>query len=74
MSFTPHVTFNEDVMFCEKSGPQSQFQSSDYLNSILSFPPPSRQANLPLTAISQPVSQVEREHKPHPLEDIVTEH
>lgn len=74
MSFTPHVTFNEDVMFCEKSEHQSQYQSSDHLNSTLNFPSPNYQANIPLTTISQPTPQVEGEHQPHPLEDVATEH
>lgn len=74
LSFTPHVTFNEDVMFCEKSEHQSQYQSSDYLNSTLNFPSPNYQASIPLTAIGQPAPQVEGEYEPHPLEDVATDH
>ncbi|KAI0992724.1 hypothetical protein K3495_g15461, partial [Podosphaera aphanis] len=84
LSFTPHVTFNEDVMFGEKPEPGDQQQSvRDCIIPTQIFITPTNKQTSPLTRNEQTASQSEGGHQrptsegltteSHPLEDMTTE-
>ncbi|KAI1003853.1 hypothetical protein K3495_g4357 [Podosphaera aphanis] len=84
LSFTSHMTFNEDVMFGDISETGNRQQSSK--DCTIPFPifiAPTNSSTPPLTRNRQTESQFEGEHQqppseglttePHPAEDITTE-
>lgn len=73
LSITPHVTFNEDVMFGDKSEQESLQQSKNPAHPMPVFLSPTDLTTVPLTVNSQTDSQLEGEYQPPSSEDITIE-
>ncbi|KAI0994885.1 hypothetical protein K3495_g13296 [Podosphaera aphanis] len=71
-SFTPHVTFNEDVMFGDEPSNRQQ-PSNDCINSLPIFIVPTTPTIPPLTRNSQTATQFEGENQASSPESIITE-